>query len=65
MHPLTLPLIGLSLAIGCFYLYQDIRKVKSWQQESSLPAPTPEEKKANLFGIVAEFLGLLVAKLLR
>jgi hypothetical protein len=65
MHPFALPLIGLFFSVGCFYLYQDIRKIKNWQQESSLPAPTPEEKKANLFGIVAEFLGLLVAKLLR
>jgi hypothetical protein len=46
MHQLALPLIGIFMFIGSFYLYKDIRKVKNWQQPN--PIPPTEASKADL-----------------
>jgi hypothetical protein len=41
MHTLLIPLLGLPVAIGLVYLYQDMKKVKSWNIESDpLAQPT-------------------------
>jgi hypothetical protein len=47
MHALLIPLIGLPVAIGLFYLYQDLKKVKSWNIESDpLAQPTANALEA-------------------
>jgi hypothetical protein len=41
MHTLILPLIGLPVAIGLFYFFKDLKKVKSWSVEPDfLAQPT-------------------------
>ncbi|MBW4514077.1 MAG: hypothetical protein KME11_02490 [Timaviella obliquedivisa GSE-PSE-MK23-08B] len=44
MHALLLPLIGFPLAIGFFYLYKNLRKVKDWNIQHDLLAPSVVEQ---------------------
>jgi hypothetical protein len=39
---LILPLIGLPVAIGLFYLYQDLKKIKTWKIERD-PSAQPND----------------------
>jgi hypothetical protein len=50
MHTLTLPLIGLPVAIGLFYLYQDLKKIKTWKIERDpLAQPNANALEAGIY----------------
>jgi hypothetical protein len=52
MHTLLLPLIGFPLAIGFFYLYKDLRKVKNWNIEPDpLAQPRTDALEALAYGV--------------
>lgn len=52
MHTLLLPLIGFPTAIGFFYLYKDLRKVKNWNIEPDpLAQPCTDALEALAYGV--------------